>query len=361
MKLMRLSRHAAGFAVLAIAVAMTGCASVAPAAKPSRTAVTVAPAASPTPTVRIPTTCGALADPARRESWFGSPASVRTDEATPMDSMHAASLRAVGGVGCVWSTGTCTAVSQLRITLVPDAVDAFREMVNASDPGTSTDTVGDASSYSCSSYETVWSCGGSMLVGPIWVDVWISTLAASPVDESVAGQRKQQALEHISESLRTAQPTGSQWEAPPVTIDGTSLCAADSARPWLMALGLTGPEQTGTGTGPQEEFLRQITHLHGCSWTDSVGTSGQLPSVIVDTMPGGARIVTSMDATAAPWEYATLEEAIEVPGLQATRIGCDPISCVALISVDGSAVSVSTSGISREQLVSSLTAMRAAA
>jgi hypothetical protein len=348
----------AAFAAILAMTALAGC-----------TAAELAPTATPTassepsieqivtPGIRIPTTCAQLADVSVFEGWFETAAYVRTDEKSALTGVYDVAYREAGALSCWWSSAsTGFEGSRVNVTLLPDAEAGFQQQENdeVSNPYLKQDTAGDESSYSCGSYGNNWSCSASMLVGGVWADVWILVDTSGPLDESVASQRMQSLLVRMSAILRNAQPEGSPWKIPVEAFDGAPLCDPAVAVPWLQGVGVVAPAGTGSDFGYQQAFVRDVARLEECGWLDDNGGSVGVSTV---TVPGGAWIFESEALLSSVWNVLVLAEKVDIEGLDDARLGCDVGGCVGVVSVGGSAVSVTAYGLNREQFVAALAAM----
>lgn len=296
---------AAGAAAL---LTLSGCAPAAPAAPVTSSAglsatPTPTKAQAAAPTVRVATTCDALATQALVDQAAGThlPATTLMPQPTPTSYAN----QRMGVLTCAWSTTDPNAYAgpTVWISVVPGASKAGFEAYRTGEAVASADTpssVGpDAYTY-CAGISTS-QCGFHALLPDYGIvgTVFSSSASADAVTSAVAAMLAQ------TYGVVTALPAPAPvWQPPAPALKGATDCDGIATAAQLTSTTGVGPTHAAkTDDGEYSSSLFDIGHQVGsywCGWADEGGTS-----ITIGVLPGGATYL----------EHLRGSDAVEQPGV----------------------------------------------
>lgn len=321
--------------VVAVALLAGGVLAACTPSSPSDTPVaeTATPTASPTeaasgdPRPTLPLTCDELVPLADAQAAVGYPVELRESEGYVASPVSIAALQA-GILSCVWGGEDRTDNSYdqtLTIDVLPDAVQAWDAGVWQIDDGAVVYPDGSTTSeYLCQqvfdggTVGAVAYCDGNVLVDGYWARFHVQAIVA---DDAAAASVMRGLLDSLAVRLADAGPATPAWVPPAGALTGAA-CA-----PW------PGPEYVSS-----PEFVAAArAGMRRCD--------GEVQVAVV---PGGAWAVPLLEGRRP--NYSVTLAAVDVPGTDLALAGCGD-GCTAIVSVGGSALSLSADVYSLDEFL----------
>jgi hypothetical protein len=293
--------------------------SAAPTPEPTETAAPDEPDAQPALIpVRIPATCGDLADAAMRERVTGVDDASLERASFPLASGSAAELQA-GVLTCQWFSSVVVEESsaEVLIKVLPDAATEFAAFEPPLSGSEVLGTLSAGSKISCYDDATVRACYVHFLAANDWVDASFTAPAPVPAGDAIAVATE--FAEAIAEGLASAGPLGAAYAPPAGSLDVWSSCTVlddlGAFRTAVASPSLTAPEAEFSGAGTLFSEAWQRVDFKSCAWRQAdpyTSPAGQIRMASVLMLPG------------AEWAWASLREAFVARGaVEVDIVGAD--------------------------------------
>jgi hypothetical protein len=346
----RFSIVLASLAVLALA----GCtADAPPATERASSTPTTAPALT-APRAALPLSCAELLPLARVQSHLSDPVTIHVDETHLPPSLDDMAVVAAGGTECVWGGQYMTDSTYdtgVSLAILPEAASAFAASeANVGGDGYVSNTIGDGSSYQCTSTGESggdW-CTGDALVSGYWVSFLINDSNGPSGDTAVTGT-----MAEVVAAIRAAGPERSNWTPPASDLDPERWCTATDAAARIGTV--TGGAVSRTDYEPRlgiRGIAAERAKVTGCIWI-----TGQGGYFAVVTIPGGAWAIPMLADAPPMWTLIGPPSTLSLTGSTGAVRGCGD-HCEAMIGIGTDLVDISQAADSDVSPTFDVTAQR---
>jgi hypothetical protein len=285
------SASVAVLAAVAVVLALAGCAGAAPAEPPTTSASpTPAPTATQAaaPTVRVATTCDALASQAQLDQAGGTHLPASTAAVTPNPPGYG--NQRMGVLTCVWATSdpNTGAGPAVQISVVPDATRAGFEAYRTGEAVASSDTPSSVGpdAYTYCAGEPVVLCGFHALL-PHYGIVGTVFGGGSSLGDGARSAIDAMLAQTYGVVSGLAAPA-TVWQPPAPALQGASDCDAIVTSEQLTAATGVGPAHAAkSDDGEYSTSLFNVAHQVGAFWCGWVEDDGGT-SFTIGVLPGGA-------------------------------------------------------------------------
>lgn len=304
-----------------------------PTSAPSSSATATSsptPAGENQPLPTLPITCADLFSEQEVSSLLGTPLTVKVDETTVRNLEDAAVLQA-GALSCTWGGESKTDNSwneAVVVTILGNADADFDSGVWQVDDGAVVYPDGELSEYLCGT-NGFYPCFANVLLDGYWAQVQAGSA-------SVGDTQMRTIVDTLRAAITAAGPPRPKWTPPAGSLAGAYCGEQEPGHPATLSL---------------VEFVASArAGIVRCQSDD--GTS-------VTILPGGSWALPALEAYPdQPWWGALRLEPTAIAGTEAA-LGATTVwdGYFAIVSVEGSAISLSRDQVSAEQFIAEAPAL----